>query len=217
MKTPIKQSIKIKACLLVSALALTMSNCTHAGTKSKDNNYSAISATNSDSGNNTSEVSGQNNKRAIVGYVAKKSHKHHKADTITINVKDVGAKGDGTTDDYAAITKALSQGAQPSKIYFPAGNYLITKSLSTTHDGTVLSFDKGAKIIIDNSNLEGGILLKNNSCSVVDAYIQGNNISSKAMVRGFGIELLGVTDCKVLNCTLDKIGGPSIFLYSKGN
>ncbi len=215
MKTPIKKSIKIKACLLMSVLVLTLTNCTHAGTKS--NNDNAINATNSDSANKTNKPSGQNNKRAVVGYKAKKSHKHPKADTITINVKDAGAKGDGTTDDYAAITKALSQGTQPAKIYFPAGNYLITKSLSTTHDGTVLSFDKGAKLIIDNSNLEGGILLKNNSCSVIGAYIQGNNISSKAMVRGFGIELLGVSDCKVLNCTLYQIGGPSIFLYSKGN
>ena len=38
-----------------------------------------------------------------------------------INVKDFGAKGDGVTDDSAAIVSALSNGS----IFFPDGNYLI--------------------------------------------------------------------------------------------
>ena len=53
------------------------------------------------------------------------------------NVKDFGAKGDGTTDDSNAIQAALND-LKPvmtnsySVLYFPAGTYRITKTLVTT-------------------------------------------------------------------------------------
>lgn len=40
-----------------------------------------------------------------------------------VSVKDFGAKGDGTTDDTAAIQAALNSGAK--RVIFPAGTYLI--------------------------------------------------------------------------------------------
>jgi PA14 domain/Pectate lyase superfamily protein len=53
------------------------------------------------------------------------------------NVKDFGAKGDGITDDSNAIQAALTalkpvQTNAYSVLYFPAGNYRITKTLVTT-------------------------------------------------------------------------------------
>ncbi|EJT80809.1 hypothetical protein GGTG_00803 [Gaeumannomyces tritici R3-111a-1] len=56
------------------------------------------------------------------------------------NVKDFGARGDGVTDDTAAINAALQSGARcgrgcasttttPALVYFPAGTYLISTSL----------------------------------------------------------------------------------------
>ncbi|KAJ8060718.1 hypothetical protein OCU04_011023 [Sclerotinia nivalis] len=57
------------------------------------------------------------------------------------NVKDFGAKGDGITDDTAAINKAISSGKRcepgvcqstttsPAVVYFPAGTYLISSSI----------------------------------------------------------------------------------------
>lgn len=54
-----------------------------------------------------------------------------------VNVRDFGAKGDGTTDDTAAINRALYQifcitPGQPlvrRTIYFPAGNYKVSKDV----------------------------------------------------------------------------------------
>lgn len=53
-----------------------------------------------------------------------------------INIRDFGAKGDGTTDDTAAINRALQQlytrneaytASMPRRsLYFPAGNYILT-------------------------------------------------------------------------------------------
>lgn len=56
------------------------------------------------------------------------------------NVKDYGAKGDGRTDDTAAINKAISDGGRcgsacgsstvlPAVVYFPQGTYLVSSSV----------------------------------------------------------------------------------------
>ncbi len=52
------------------------------------------------------------------------------------NVKDFGAKGDGRTDDTAALLAALTTGrtpkftlSTPALVYLPAGNYLVRETL----------------------------------------------------------------------------------------
>ena len=56
------------------------------------------------------------------------------------NVRDFGAKGDGTTDDSDAINSAISQGSRcgqgcdsstttPALVYFPPGTYMVSKPL----------------------------------------------------------------------------------------
>ncbi|CAI7678522.1 unnamed protein product [Penicillium pancosmium] len=61
--------------------------------------------------------------------------------TVFRNVMDYGAKGDGVTDDTAAINSAISAGGRfgpasresstttPAIVYFPAGTYLISSSI----------------------------------------------------------------------------------------
>ena len=46
-----------------------------------------------------------------------------------INVKTLGAKGDGKTDDTTVIANALSMATANNLIYFPAGSYIITSTL----------------------------------------------------------------------------------------
>jgi len=55
-----------------------------------------------------------------------------------INVRDFGAKGDGGTDDTAAIRAAFAAAAQPpyKPVLFPPGNYAITDTI-TFYDGRV--------------------------------------------------------------------------------
>lgn len=46
-----------------------------------------------------------------------------------INVKDIGVRGDGSTDDYSAIQLAIDSAPDPAVIFFPAGNYRIESQL----------------------------------------------------------------------------------------
>ena len=53
----------------------------------------------------------------------------------TFNVKDYGAKGDGTSDDVTAITNAINAGIAtnlPFCLYFPMGTYKCSTALSIT-------------------------------------------------------------------------------------
>ncbi|KAF8448258.1 pectate lyase superfamily protein-domain-containing protein [Kalaharituber pfeilii] len=45
------------------------------------------------------------------------------------NVQNGGAKGDGISDDTAAINKVLAQQAGRSIVYFPAGTYIVTDTI----------------------------------------------------------------------------------------
>ena len=59
------------------------------------------------------------------------------ADAGALNVRDFGAKGDGTTDDTAAINAALTKSGgdtgqtfwQDRIVYFPSGTYLVTSPI----------------------------------------------------------------------------------------
>lgn len=45
-------------------------------------------------------------------------------------MKDHAAKGDGATDDTAAIESALALATTSNLIYFPAGSYIVTSTIT---------------------------------------------------------------------------------------
>jgi|SRR5271169_3580736 len=78
------------------------------------------------------------------------------------NVKtDYGAAGDGVTDDTAAIQKALNVlGSATPTLYFPAGTYLITRTLTLTGQQyvNVIGADPAMTTIIW-AGISGGTML----------------------------------------------------------
>ena len=86
----------------------------------------------------------------------------------TINIKQLGAKGDGTTDDHNYLNKAINAGVET--IYFPEGTYNLNNSKitlkkytrllgsdqtnTTLKDGTIRA---QYGIIADNITFDGGV------------------------------------------------------------
>ena len=55
-----------------------------------------------------------------------------------INVKDYGAKGDGATDDKAAIMAAIAAAPENAAVIFPRGTYLTSGTINVTKRGLKL-------------------------------------------------------------------------------
>ena len=67
-----------------------------------------------------------------------------------VNVKDLGAVGNGTTDDTTAIRTALQGGGG---VYFPAGTYRVTSTITVTNKGLHMYGDGGASQILFDSSI----------------------------------------------------------------
>lgn len=66
------------------------------------------------------------------GYVSDSGHQHPST-VAWLNVRNFGAKGDGATDDTAAIQRALDKagsGTGNTVVYLPTGNYVVSGPLS---------------------------------------------------------------------------------------
>ncbi|GJN66193.1 hypothetical protein PLICBS_000209 [Purpureocillium lilacinum] len=100
--------------------------------------------------------------------------------TVFRNVKDYGAKGDGKTDDTAAINRAVTDGgrcgrecgsstAKPAVIYFPSGTYLVSSSIIQYYNTQFIGNPSLRPIILAASSFVGlGVISTN-------VYIEGGN------------------------------------------
>ena len=143
--------------------------------------------------------------------------------TGVVNVKrDHDAKGDGTTDDSAAIRLALAAG---DNIFFPDGTYLVSQDAANTYAIQVASgkrlfgFGRGRSIIkLANSQDVNVFETVNNSTNVhlAELEIDGNrgNQTEGATSRGIfyktslpstSVDVL-VSGCYIHDCREDGIG-----------
>jgi len=79
-----------------------------------------------------------------------------------LNVKDFGAVGDGIADDAAAVQSALDKAENGGKVYIPAGNYRIGRTLYIG-DGTTVYADPDARLFVceKSPKKRGDFLLSN--------------------------------------------------------
>ncbi|KAI9566967.1 glycoside hydrolase family 55 protein, partial [Boletus coccyginus] len=82
------------------------------------------------------------------------------------NVQDFGAKGDGVTDDTAAINAAMSEGYRcgygcqsstltPAIIYFPPGEYLVSSAINTYYYTQMIGDARIPPTLLASSNFTG--------------------------------------------------------------
>jgi hypothetical protein len=67
------------------------------------------------------------------------------ARSVAVSVRDFGAKGDGKTDDTAAIQAAFD--SPHPRIYFPPGTYLATRTILIRRESTLAFGERWASII----------------------------------------------------------------------
>ena len=68
---------------------------------------------------------------------------------VVANVKELGAKGDGKTDDTAAFAAAIAQATKtPGAVLIPAGHYMLSKQLVLS-DGVVLRGEGADKTTLE--------------------------------------------------------------------
>jgi len=72
-----------------------------------------------------------------------------------VNVKTrYGAKGDGKTDDWAAIQRAIDENRRKSRVlYFPNGTYLVTKRLTFGRDR-----EKARQVVLQGQSRHGTVI-----------------------------------------------------------
>ena len=113
-----------------------------------------------------------------------------------INVKNMGAKGDGVTDDYQVIQNAITQAERTSSnVYIPSGTYFVSQTLRTAHK-TTPHYTTGIRIYGDGKTTE----LKGNGADVVD-YTDLTKTSKGAVLALHGsnniVENMEFTHCTV--------------------
>ncbi|KAI4859463.1 glycoside hydrolase family 55 protein [Hypoxylon rubiginosum] len=119
------------------------------------------------------------------------------------NVKDFGAKGDGVTDDTAAITAALNtpdnrclQGCastttKPAVVYFPSGTYVISSSLVPPYFTQLVGDPNNRPVLKATSNFQGFGLIDGNPYYTENLNWVSTNVFYRQM-RNFVIDTTGI-------------------------
>ncbi len=99
---------------------------------------------------------------------------------VGVNVKNspYNAAGDGVTDDYSAVTNAIARCPNGSAVYFPPGNYLISKQL----------FIQDRRIVLRGAGPDQSRLIFTDTSSSVagNIYFKGSAGSKFPVLGGYG-------------------------------
>lgn len=120
-----------------------------------------------------------------------------------VSVKDFGAKGDGVTDDTAAIQAALNSNGN---VYFPEGTYIV-EGLTTTIKNHIFGY--ATLKLKANATSDYVLKVTQNQSIVENITIDGNRSGhSSYSGRGEGLIISG-SNCRVDNVTSSNtpIGG----------
>lgn len=139
--------------------------------------------------------------------------------TDWFNVKNNGAKGDGVTDDTAAIAKSLTQAAaKGGVVYLPAGTYVTSASLVIGADGVYIAGDGMAATTIQpaaGANFDvistavpasaGTAGFIRNFIGVRDLTIDGSKMTGTTAGAGNGIHFYGVRYSRVYDVNITAV------------
>lgn len=110
------------------------------------------------------------------------------AGALGVNVRDYGAVGDGTTDDTAAFTAALTN----ASVFIPTGTYLISSTIYPTNGTLGIGLLSGvgpSSVLKAAPSFTNGYLINTLSNLVIvrDLTIDGNNPTNYAAISTPGV------------------------------
>ena len=107
--------------------------------------------------------------------------------TPWIDVRAYGAKGDGATDDTAAIQTAIDELTSGGVVFFPIGTYLIASSLQPDSNQTFIGADPNKSIISVNAAWDDSVFYVNakDNVSFRDFKVIGSDNGSHTTEFGF--------------------------------
>lgn len=120
--------------------------------------------------------------------------------TVRRNVKDFGARGDGVTDDTAAINNAMSSGGRcgagcgqssltPAVVYFPAGTYKISTPIINYWYTAMIGDGRNPPTLLAASNFSGIALIDADPYLGGDAQYYVNQNNFYRSLRNFVVDL----------------------------
>lgn len=121
-----------------------------------------------------------------------------------VNVKWFGAKGDGVTDDTAAIDTAIAA-SLGRKLYFPSGTYLTNGIVITNLTGVHFEGeDKYSTVIKSNAGVNDHVVSYANAfdCSIENITIDQN---SAGKTGGHGVRLGGIDGLTMCNFIIKSV------------
>lgn len=105
----------------------------------------------------------------------------------TVSIKDFGAVGDGSTDDTAAFTAAITalNAGTFTVLYIPEGAYIVDDTFTITRDGIAI-FGEGIRVSrIHQQSAQDTF--------IISAAVPASNMISDIIFQGFGIDYGDVT------------------------
>ncbi len=136
---------------------------------------------------------------------------------VVRSVLDFGAKGDGATDDSAAIQSALASMRSGETLVFPAGRtFAHSQSLSVVVSGTRLT---GGGVLLATDEQNSKLLVRRvNNTTIDNLTIQVDAATRRwSEYEKMGIVLLETTGSKISDVTIDGTGSAGLYVGRSGN
>jgi len=126
-----------------------------------------------------------------------------------INVKNMGARGNGVSDDTSALQKAFNQAsANRDTVYFPSGTYLVNSTKNLTVKSNTMVTGAGASSIIKAfSSPFGSALLElsGSNIQLSGIVVDGNKAVNRVVVVGSGSSDIKIVNCVVANASQSNV------------
>lgn len=125
---------------------------------------------------------------------------------IFVNVQDYGAKGDGVTDDTAAVLAALASVSGNATIFFPSGNYIVGQISTGIKSGITLRGEgyRSTTLTCKTGTNTHLVVFGNGStyvsgCSIEDLRLLGNSAGNSA---GSCVRFWSTEDNRIARCEI---------------